>query len=270
MIKLGGVMYDVEEVGAGEPLLLLHGFTGSKETWRSFLSSWSKHFRVIAVDLLGHGKTEHPVDEARYNIEVVAHDLLILVDSIHAEQVHILGYSMGGRLAVTFASLYPKRVRSLVLESTTAGLEEKEEREARVQKDRKLANFIETAGIPAFVDKWEAVPLFASQKRLSKSSRDRLRNERLRNNEIGLANSLRGMGTGVQPSCWHRLHKFQMPVLLLCGEYDEKFIGILSRMEYMLPNARIIQISDAGHAIHVEQPEKFDTIVMGFLNSLTN
>ncbi|WP_416827784.1 2-succinyl-6-hydroxy-2,4-cyclohexadiene-1-carboxylate synthase [Ectobacillus polymachus] len=270
MIKAQGVSYDVEIVGEGEPLLLLHGFTGSKETWRSFLPSWSNHFRVIAVDLLGHGKTDHPTDELRYHIETIAQDLLMILDSIHVEQAHILGYSMGGRVAITFAKLYPHRVRSLILESTTAGIEDENERIGRVKKDRKLADFIEKSGVSAFVTRWEDIPLFASQKHLPKQSRDDVRNERLLNHAIGLSNSLRGMGTGVQPSWWQRLHEFHMPVLLLCGEYDEKFIGILARMEQMLPNATRIQISEAGHAIHVEQPEKFDTIVMGFLKSLTN
>ena len=101
-----GVSYEYEVVGSGEPLLLLHGFTGSMETWRSFISSWSEQFQVIVVDLVGHGKTESPEDVAHYDIRNVALQMKELLDYLHIEKAHILGYSMGGRLAITMACLY--------------------------------------------------------------------------------------------------------------------------------------------------------------------
>jgi 2-succinyl-6-hydroxy-2,4-cyclohexadiene-1-carboxylate synthase len=266
--KINGVSYEYEVTGSGDPLLLLHGFTGNMDMWRPFLPSWSRKFQVITVDLLGHGKTDSPREAERFQIEQAAHDLVCLLEQLGIERAHILGYSMGGRLAITLACLYPERVSSLLLENCTAGLETQEERTERIAKDETLASFIEQHGVPAFVEKWENIPLFASQKQLPREVQEAIREQRLQNYAFGLANSLRGMGTGKQPSWWEALKSLKMPVLLLSGEYDEKFFRILSRMKKLIPNAKLVQISGAGHAIHVEQHEKFDTIVMGFLQNL--
>lgn len=266
-IRLGGIYYEYEVTGSGDTLLLLHGFTGSKDVWSRFFPSWSRNLQVIAIDLPGHGKTDSPYDWKRYDIEQTAADMIALLDSLHVKQAHVLGYSMGGRLAITIASLYPERVRSLVLESCTPGLESEEEREERKRQDQQQADFIMEHGIKPFVEKWENIPLFASQQQLPDSVRKQMRQQRLQNNPLGLANSLRGMGTGMQPSWWDSLHRLCMPALLLGGEYDEKFLRILQRMEKLLPHAEFVQVSGAGHTIHVEQPEKFDTIVRSFLQS---
>ncbi|WP_369902071.1 2-succinyl-6-hydroxy-2,4-cyclohexadiene-1-carboxylate synthase [Bacillus manliponensis] len=267
-VTLKGVAYEYEVNGSGEPLLLLHGFTGSIETWRPFVSSWSKSFQVITVDIIGHGKTESPEDMEHYEIETVASHIIALLDHLQIEETHVLGYSMGGRLALTMACIHSNRITSLTLENCTAGLQSEDERKERREKDEELARKIEEHGIQSFVEKWESIPLFASQKRLPEKQQNRIREERLRNNSLGLANSLRGMGTGAQPSWWEELKKLTIPVLLLNGEWDEKFFHILKKMENEFQNAEFVKIDGAGHAIHVEQPEKFDTIVRGFLQNI--
>lgn len=267
-VTLQGVSYEYEVVGSGQPLLLLHGFTGSMETWRSFIPSWSARFQVIVVDLVGHGKTESPEDATHYDIRNAALQMKELLDYLRIEKAHILGYSMGGRLAITMACLYPEYVHSLLLENCTAGLENEEDRKERREKDERLADKIEREGIESFVSMWENIPLFETQKHLAKNVQEAVRKERLANNPKGLANSLRGMGTGAQPSWWDELHNLKMPVLLMNGEYDEKFFRILKNIEKCVSDVKFIKIDGAGHAIHVEQPEKFDTIVKGFLQTM--
>ncbi|UOB78537.1 2-succinyl-6-hydroxy-2,4-cyclohexadiene-1-carboxylate synthase [Bacillus sp. ZJS3] len=267
-VTLQGVSYEYEVVGSGEPLLLLHGFTGSMETWRSFVPSWSEQFQVILVDIVGHGKTESPEDVTHYDIRNVALQMKELLDYLHIEKAHILGYSMGGRLAITMACLYPEYVRSLLLENCTAGLKSEDERKERCEKDERLAHKIEREGIESFVSMWESIPLFETQKRLAQNVQEAVRKERLANNPKGLANSLRGMGTGAQPSWWNELKNLKMPVLLMNGEQDEKFFRILKNIEKCVSDVKFVKIDGAGHAIHVEQPEKFDTIVKGFLKTM--
>ncbi|MED1411787.1 MULTISPECIES: 2-succinyl-6-hydroxy-2,4-cyclohexadiene-1-carboxylate synthase [Bacillus] len=267
-VTLQGVTYEYGVVGSGEPLLLLHGFTGSMETWRSFIPSWSEQFQVILVDLVGHGKTESPEDVTHYDIQNVALQMKELLEHLHIEKAHILGYSMGGRLAITMACLYPEYVRSLLLENCTAGLKSAEERKERRERDERLADKIEQEGIESFVSMWENIPLFETQKRLSQNVKEDVRKERLANNPKGLANSLRGMGTGAQPSWWNELQNLKIPVLLLNGESDEKFFRLLKNIEKCISHAKFVKIDGAGHAIHVEQPEKFDTIVKGFLKTM--
>ncbi|MBJ8004539.1 MULTISPECIES: 2-succinyl-6-hydroxy-2,4-cyclohexadiene-1-carboxylate synthase [Bacillus cereus group] len=267
-VTLQGVSYEYEVAGSGEPLLLLHGFTGSMETWRSFIPSWSEQFQVILVDIVGHGKTESPEEVTHYDIQNVALHMKELLDHLHIENAHVLGYSMGGRLAITMACLYPGYVRSILLENCTAGLESEEERKERKEKDERLADKIEQEGIRNFVSMWENIPLFETQQRLAQNVKEAVRKERLANNPKGLANSLRGMGTGAQPSWWNELQNLKMPVLLLNGESDEKFFRLLKNIEKCITRAKFVKIDGAGHAIHVEQPEKFDTIVKGFLKTM--
>jgi len=263
-MELNGIRYHVEQYGKGEPLLLLHGFTGSADTWRPLLPSW-RDFHLIAVDLIGHGRTEAPKSAERYQMERAAADLAALLDEFGMEKVNVLGYSMGGRLALSFAIWHPHRVRRLVLESSSPGLGTEAERRARREADEALAHMIERDGVRAFVDHWEQQPLFATQKRLPKPVREAIRRERLRHTEQGLANSLRGMGTGMQPSWWKRLGEIEAPVLLLCGEHDDKFCRIAVDMHERFPNSDLVCVKEAGHAIHVEQPGIFAKIVSEFI-----
>ncbi|GMB09902.1 2-succinyl-6-hydroxy-2,4-cyclohexadiene-1-carboxylate synthase [Thermolongibacillus altinsuensis] len=264
-IVVNDVSYYVEICGRGDPLLLLHGFTGSSETWKPFIPNWEKHFQMVMVDLLGHGKTACPADVERYNIERVAADLTTLLDQLGMKKAHVLGYSMGGRLALTLAVKHPTYVQTLILESSSPGLKTEEERAMRRMQDEQLASFIEQHGIEAFVERWENIPLFASHKKLPKAVREHLRHERLKNKVVGLANSLRGMGTGTQPSWWNHLTNLTMPTLLICGEEDEKFCRIAEEMVQLLPNGVIAHAKRAGHTIHLEQPEFFVKIVNEFI-----
>lgn len=264
---IDGVRYHVEECGDGFPLVLLHGFTGSAQTWRPFCGAWGRRARLIMPDLIGHGETDAPADPARYAIARAAGDLRSLLDQMGIGKADLLGYSMGGRVAITFASLYPERVRKLVLESTTPGLRTEEERQARMRQDGELAARILERGIEWFADYWEALPLFASQRRLPAEARERIRRQRLRNSPLGLANSLRGMGTGAQPSWWDRLGAFDFDVLLITGALDEKFCRIAGEMLPLLPRARHVTVPGCGHAVHVEEPERFAALVGSFIHS---
>ncbi|WP_419955846.1 2-succinyl-6-hydroxy-2,4-cyclohexadiene-1-carboxylate synthase [Neobacillus niacini] len=266
-IEVNDSRYQVEVCGEGFPLLLLHGFTGDSSTWTPFCQVWGKHSKLIIPDIIGHGKTDSPEDLNRYQIESAAEDLILLLDQLEIEKFDLLGYSMGGRLALTLAILYPERVRKVILESASPGLKTDEERILRRMKDEELANFIKDQGIMSFVNYWEAIPLFSTMRSLPNSIRDSIREQRLSNNAQGLANSLLGMGTGSQASWWEKLDLLGCEVLLLTGEKDEKFCKIAERMTEEMNRATWIVINDSGHAIHVESKEKFGTIVSDFLSN---
>ena len=261
-----GIHYQVDTWGKGFPLLLLHGFTGDLTTWNIFRKDWQEHSKAIALDIIGHGQTDAPEPIEMYHIEAAAHALNSLLDQMDIPRVDVLGYSMGGRLALTFAIKYPNRVRKLILESASPGLDLAEEREARVKQDANMGMFIRQKGIEEFVDYWEEIPLFHSQKKLSVQIRSQIREQRLQNSQIGLSNSLIGMGTGSMPSWWDELSAIEAQVLLLTGELDQKFVRIAEKMSKRLKNGKWITVENCGHAIHVEKPEKFGTIISEFLN----
>lgn len=262
---INGANYYIEQFGKGKPLVLLHGFTGSAATWLAHLTAFSKYFHVVHMDLLGHGRTDSPPDPKRYRIENAAHDLVTIFDRLSLPPVHLLGYSMGGRLALYLALHYPAVVESLILESASPGLETEMERLERQRSDEQLASRIEQNGIVSFVDEWECLPLFSTQKRLPKYIRDWQRIQRLQNNSLGLANSLRGMGTGMQPSLWPYLSGVDKRILLIAGGLDAKFAAIAQRIHEQIPTSQLVLIPDAGHAAHLEQPESFNRSVLEFL-----
>ncbi|BAS28265.1 2-succinyl-6-hydroxy-2,4-cyclohexadiene-1-carboxylate synthase [Limnochorda pilosa] len=252
------------------PLLLLHGFTGRATVWRPLLPELAAGREVIAPDLLGHGASRvvdprAPAAE-RHRIERQAADLLAVLDRLGVDRADVLGYSMGGRLALYLAVAHPERVSALVLESASPGLEDPRERSARRAQDEARAAFIERAGIRAFVERWEAQPLFASQRRLPPEVWRRQRRQRLACRAEGLAASLRGMGTGVHEPLWSRLPEVEAPTLLLAGALDPKFTALAARMAARLPRARAEVVPEAGHAVHLEQPGIFARHVRAFLD----
>ncbi len=265
-LKIHGVEYNIERAGQGEPLVLLHGFSGSIENWREHISVLEKHFSVVAVDLLGHGKSDAPRDALRYRMEWCVADLREILDELEIAIADFLGYSMGGRVALHFANAYPERVRKLILESTSPGLKDATERNTRAARDAELAEKIERDGIEKFVEEWTNLPLFATQARLPQEARERLKQQRLQNNAQGLANSLRGLSVGVQAPLWSALPTMRVPTLLLAGQLDEKFSEIATQMTRAMPNAELRIVAEAGHAIHLEQPKLFEEHVLDFLN----
>ncbi|MEO0562896.1 MAG: alpha/beta fold hydrolase, partial [Chloroflexota bacterium] len=108
--RINKVNYHMHITGAGLPLVLLHGFTGSTESWASHRPSFAAHYETISIDLLGHGQTDAPKDPKRYDMAHAAADVIGLLDANGWEQVHLLGYSMGGRLALHIAAHYTSRL----------------------------------------------------------------------------------------------------------------------------------------------------------------
>lgn len=249
-------------------LLLLHGFTGSSADWKPFIPMWGEKYRLLMVDIIGHGKSDAPTDPARYTMDHAVADLIGILDHYRVDRCVVLGYSMGGRLALALTVRHPERIRGLILEGSSPGLESIQEREERIRRDEALARRIERGGIESFVSYWENIPLFASQKNLPPSVRAHIRAKRLVNRALGLAHSLRGMGTGAQPSLWHALSDLHMPVLLLAGAWDEKFCRIARNMHKQLPSSEFRKIADAGHNIHVEQAQVFGTMVLDYLSKM--
>ena len=263
-IAVNDVHYNVEIQHAGPVVLLLHGFTGSSVTWAPHLEAWQE-FTTVTVDLLGHGRSDCPTDPNRYRMEHGVEDLLALLDHLGIQQTAVVGYSMGGRVALHLALRAPERLWALVLESASPGIEDAAERKTRCKNDTALAEAIERDGIAAFVDRWQALPLFATQAQLPSAVREELRRQRLNNSPQGLANSLRGLGAGMQESVLQHLKRMWMPVLLLTGTLDSKYCELARQMAMLLPNNRLVNVPQSGHAIHLEQPAIFANDVLLFL-----
>lgn len=267
MKALNGAHVNVEEWGNphGVPVLALHGFTGCATTWRFLADTIGVGYRLLAVDALGHGGSDSPRDPRVYIMQRTIQSLEELMDRLDIERVHWLGYSMGGRIALSAAVALPWRTTSLMLESASPGLPTARERLARFQDDVALASRIEQEGIERFVDYWQSIPLWASQQQLAPEVRAQVRAQRLDNNPFGLANSLRGVGTGAQPALHDRLGELTCPSLFMAGEEDTRYSAIAQEMHKAATGSQVSIIKEAGHAAHLEQPRAFVAVVECFL-----
>lgn len=240
-------------------IVFLHGFTGSQDDWSDMRGAIGENYATLALDITGHGKAVSPI-LADYDMGTIAETII----KNYPKQFHLVGYSLGGRLALYIATHYPNLIQFLTLISASPGLKTITERDARRQADNALAEKIEANGMEWFAEYWENVSLWDSQ---SPELKAKLRQNRLRNNPIGLANSLRGMGTGAMPSLWDKLASLPMPVQLIVGELDTKFVAINKEMADLIPNVELEIIADAGHAVHLEKPDAVNTTLQKFLNT---
>ena len=234
-------------VGEGPSVTFLHGFTQTGHTWLPVLEVLGTAVSATLIDAPGHAESldgkQSLVDTATEIAELMPPGILV-------------GYSMGARLALHVALQTPNKVTTLVLISGTAGIDSEVERSTRRDSDALLASRIIEIGVPAFVDEWLALPMFAG---LSEQTANIP--ERLRNTAQGLADSLMYAGTGSQTPLWESLSQLTMPVILIAGERDEKFVSLAKRMHALIPHSVLHVVPEAGHTVHLEQAEKFASIL---------
>lgn len=228
-----------------ENLVLLHGFGGTHRAWDRVVGHLpAERYRPLALDLPGHGDqvgAARPIDFDGCVASVLERS---------PERFVLVGYSMGGRIALHVALAAPERVSGLVLVSATAGIEDGAERAARRERDRRLADEIEQGKIERFVDRWRAQAMFAEDP----PEVDALaRADQSRNRPDGIAAALRGVGAGEMRPLWDRLHELTMPSAIVVGERDTKFHAPGRRMGELLPRATVTVVN-GGHVLPLENP----------------
>jgi 2-succinyl-6-hydroxy-2,4-cyclohexadiene-1-carboxylate synthase len=233
-------------VGMAPTVVFLHGFTHTRRSWRPVITALGERYTSVADDIRGHGDASERVP---VSLEAVIGDVLAAAGP---EPFTLVGYSMGGRIALHVALAAGERVKRLVLIGASPGIADDGEREARVRADEELASEIERSSIEEFARRWAQTPVLAG---LPPAALDAAHADRLRSTPAGLARALRGLGTGALPSLWERLGELSMPVTLVVGERDSKFQGIAAEMTTGIPAAELLVVPGVGHAVHLEAPE---------------
>jgi 2-succinyl-6-hydroxy-2,4-cyclohexadiene-1-carboxylate synthase len=214
--------------------------------------------RLITPDLIGHGRSPAPADVAAYRVDSQVAQLDHLLTANACDAVDVIGYSMGARLALSFAVARPARIRRLVLISGRAGIADAALRAQRIEADERLAGQIEAEGVEAFARRWGRLPIFATQPADVRAAQHAIR---CTHHAAGLANSLRGFGAGAMPPLHEQLARVSMPVCLIAGGLDEKFVGLAHAMNRRLPHARVHVIDGVGHAVHLEAPDRVARLI---------
>lgn len=225
-------------------------------------------FSYLTLDLPGHGKTQVLGGDKYYSMENTAQGLIDLLDELKINECFLVGYSMGGRLALYLMLHFPEKFYQVVLESASPGLPTEAERLERVKRDaqisKKLARSLAKLDFAKFLLNWYNQPIFGNIKYHQEF--ESMLESRLQNQPLELVKSLQFMGTGSQPSLWKKLKDNLVPLLLLVGEHDDKFIKISREMAEISPIAKLNIISNSAHNIHFENTLEFVQNVKEFFH----
>ncbi len=231
--------------------MLLHGFTNTGASWRTVTAALGERYRPLTPDIRGHGSAS---ERRPVSLDGVIDDLAALTPP----RFELVGYSMGGRLALHAALALPARVSRLALISASPGIADPAARAQRRAADERLAGEVDEMTIDQFAARWEQMPVLAGQPAAVQAA---IGADRRRNTPAGLAAALRGLGTGALPSLWERLGELTIPVDLLVGERDAKFRAVAEAMAAGLSDARLEVVPGTGHSVHLEAPDAVARII---------
>lgn len=246
-------------------MLLLHGFMGSGKDWQPVIPFLKPDFYLIAPDLPGHGESRYLYENGDYDFITAADFVLDILDDLHIRQSILVGYSMGGRLALYLAFQNPERFSHLIVESASPGITDESERVQRREKDATTAEYLIDRDLNAFMESWYDQPLFGGLRGHPRYSE--LLADRVRNDPEELARALRGMGQGQQPPLWEQLAGISLRALFLAGDQDEKYSAMLDKVAAVNPGVNTEIIPGAGHNIHFMQPERYAKTIVDFINN---
>jgi 2-succinyl-6-hydroxy-2,4-cyclohexadiene-1-carboxylate synthase len=275
--------YRLDGDSSNPVILFLHGFMGDRYEFQPAIANLSQQFYCVAIDLPSHGQTDlthQGTDQftyqdscynenSCYTIEFTARLIIKFLELLNIERCFLVGYSMGGRVALYLTIHFPKYFSKVVLESASAGLRTDMERSDRLARDQQLADKLENLEISdfrLFLENWYQQKIFGNLR--SHSNFPQLLEQRLQNPPIELAKSLRDLGTGRQPSLWEKLPEIEIPLLLLVGELDAKFVQINQQMAQGCKFSQLEIIPNCGHNIHFENPDIFIEKVQTFLETM--
>ena len=251
--------YELNHHGNKPLILWLHGFMGNHREFNPVIKLLANDFSYLTIDIPGHGKTQVWGGYIYYSMGKTASGIIQLLDKLHIQRCFLVGYSMGGRLGLYLTVNFPERFTQVVLESASPGLKAERERLERIRRDgqiaRKIERSIDKNDFQIFLENWYSQEIFGDIK--NHPQFNQMISDRLQNYPPELAKSLRNLGTGNQPSLWGKISDNQVPLLLLAGEYDKKFININSEMSRLCQSSRFKIIANAGHNIHFENTLAF-------------
>ncbi len=267
-VTTSDIVWQVEIDGkSSAPLLvMLHGFAQTLNSFAPHVAELREHFRVVRLDLPGHGQTSTAISLDWATLCASLHEAVSQIDSRPA---HWFGYSQGGRVALIYALRYQETVKSLALLGASPGLRDASQREARIQSDRLLGQNIVRRGMAWFTEYWEALPIFASQKSLPESTREQIRAERMACSPEGLQFALETFGTGTMPDYSAHMTAWQKPLCLMAGELDSKFVESNERIARASQSSLLQhhKLPECGHAAHLERPIEFTTLLTDFIHA---
>ncbi|AJA48615.1 2-succinyl-6-hydroxy-2,4-cyclohexadiene-1-carboxylate synthase [Clostridium pasteurianum DSM 525 = ATCC 6013] len=262
IIEIENIKYHFEIKGEGKPIVCLHGFSENLSTWN--LLELKGH-QLILIDFIGHGESDKPYLRKYYSLKVIIKHLNKLIYQLNLKKYSMLGYSMGGRIALAYAVAYSQEIDKLILESSSYGEAGFINRFKRRRRDLNLAKNILKNGIEWFDEYWSNLSIFQSQRKLQKHTIDEIRKRRLSNRTYALSNTLLCTGQGKFPCMKSHISKLSMSLLYISGEYDKKYKHIGENFKEFNANIKHETMKGVGHNAHIEAPDAFIEVLSKFL-----
>ena len=246
--------------GGGVPLVMVHGFLGSGRDWLPTVDVFGRERKCLLLDLPGHGESIGLAD-SMYRFEGAVCAVVDVIRRSCPDGCSLLGYSLGGRLALGAALQAPELIHQLLLESSAAGLEGQGKRAARRKLDAQRAAALREEPFEAFLAAWYGQILFSTlaRKRGRVSAMVKSRQD---NDPLELARVVEGLSPGRQPVYWEDLDRLDVPVTCIAGAEDEVYVTHARRMAACCPRGRAIIVAGAGHVVHLEETQAFITAVL--------
>ena len=240
--------------GEGNAIVLLHGFLENKKMWKDYVSFFSNQYRIITIDLLGHGESD--CLGYVHSMEDNAHAVHEVLEYLQIKKTTILGHSMGGYVGLAFAELYPQKIQKLVLLNSTS------------KEDSAEKKLNRTRAIKAVKQNYVSFVSLAIANLFSENNRIRLVDEIEKVKEQALKTPLQGIiasleGMKIRKDREWLLHENRFPVLLILGKKDPvlNYEESLSQIEDT--TAELVSFED-GHMSHIENKEALKAVLLNF------
>jgi len=262
LIQVNDTELNIEDQGSGQPLLLIHGFPLNLEMWQPQIEELTNHYRVIAVDLRGHGYS--PPTPGAYTMDLLSDDCAAVLKSLGVrEPVILCGLSMGGYISFAFFGRHPELVSGMILAATRAGADEDQ---VRANRDKAIADTIQHGAQPVLEG---MLPILMSPKTYRQQPElVKFVSEIIaRTTGDGIISAMQGMKN--RPDSSRILQQINVPTLIMHGA-DDQIISLSESqaMQAGIPNSKLQIIPDSGHLPNLEQPRTFNRAVLSFMDSL--
>lgn len=259
-LRVNGIELAYDDVGAGPPVLFLHGFPFNRSMWREQLELLAPDFRVIAPDLRGQGQTA--VSNGPVTMELMAQDVVALLDALEISRAAICGLSMGGYVALALYRMFPARVSALVLADTRAVADTDEGKQGREQQAQQALQ----EGMATIAD--AMLPRLVAPITVAKHPEvvARVREMILKTDPMGAAAAQRAMARRLDHSDF--LPQVTVPALIICGELDQLTpVAESEKLHHLIAGSQLQIIESAAHVSNLEQPAAFNRALAEFLKA---
>lgn len=244
-------------------LILFHGFMGAGSAFRHLTGPLMQFCNPVTIDLAGHGKTVTPVDPELFSAKRQTGQIASILNRLSFENLFAYGYSMGGRLLFQLITGHPELVRGAVVESSHCGIDSETDRKLRIETDKKRSAFI-LEDFNTFVDQWSKMPLFLNPD--SDLSRDQTKLMKNQKPKL-MAASLSGFGAGIMPSVCKKLQNLNLPLYLVAGKQDIKYSKMIPELAETCNHCSYTIVENAGHRVHLNQPNELIKIIQSFIKN---